>query len=338
LLLASAFADDAPLRTIAFGSCANQAKNQDFWEPVLAHKPDAFVFMGDNIYSDTDNMAVLKATYDLLGAQEGFQTLRETAKVLATWDDHDYGFNDSGADYPAREGSREVFLDFWQTPADAERRGHEGIYDAQVFGPPGRRVQVILLDTRYFRSPLRKLEKRPPNDGPYLALWDKDATLLGEAQWAWLERQLRVPAEVRILVSSIQLVAQDHHWEKWMNLPLERARLLRMLWATRAAGVIAISGDRHHGEISCLTEGPPYPLYDITSSGLNMTRPGDNSERNRHRLDDVIVRENNFGLVTIDWSQEDPAITMEIRDITDTSRVARTIRLSELQIEAGARR
>ncbi len=57
-------------------------------------------------------------------------------------------------------------LDFFEVPADDIRRQREGVYWSQVFGPAGKRVQVILLDTRYFRSPLKKgFDSREPGEG-----------------------------------------------------------------------------------------------------------------------------------------------------------------------------
>ena len=147
-------AEEKPLSRLAFGSCLGQDLPQPIWSRVLAARPDVFVFLGDNVYSDTDDPKRLRAAYAKLAAQPGFQKLRKTTPILATWDDHDYGTNDSGGDFPAREMSKAVFLDFFGAPADSPRRQRSGVYDARTFGPPGKRVQVILLDTRYNRSPL----------------------------------------------------------------------------------------------------------------------------------------------------------------------------------------
>lgn len=329
---------NALVTTIAFGSCANQGRAQDFWAPILAHPLDLFIFMGDNIYGDTANMKMLAQEYEFLGRQPGFQQLCKTARVLATWDDHDYGENDAGAEFEERSASREIFLDFWQVPADAPRRLHSGVYDAQVFGPPaspeqgrrGRRLQVILLDTRYFRDALVKLPERPEDDGPYDVNEDPEATMLGDKQWAWLEEQLREPAELRLLVSSIQVLSNEHHWEKWGTLPRERQRLLDLLRDTKATGVIILSGDRHRGEISCLAEGMPYPLYDVTGSALNMSHPIDVPEPNALRVGDLVM-ENNFGLMTIDWDQPDPLIRIELRDLEDKVRVEINTSLKDLR-------
>src|SRR5262245_26319701 len=90
--LASA-ADEAPVRRIAFGSCLGQDGVQPIWKHVLAAKPDVFVFLGDNVYADTTDPVELRAAYAKLDAQPGYRQLKRTTRVLATWDDHDYGRN-----------------------------------------------------------------------------------------------------------------------------------------------------------------------------------------------------------------------------------------------------
>ena len=45
---------DRTLTRIAFGSCAKQWQHQTIWYTVLAAKPDLWLFLGDNIYGDTD--------------------------------------------------------------------------------------------------------------------------------------------------------------------------------------------------------------------------------------------------------------------------------------------
>jgi len=334
MAIPEARADDAqPLQTIAFGSCAHQGRAQDFWAPILASKPDVFIFMGDNIYGDTENVDLLKEEYGYLAAQPGFKKLKSMATLLTTWDDHDFGANDVGADFPRKVESREIFLDFWDVPKDSPRRQHGGVYDAAILGPPGKRVQFILLDTRYYRSDLKRLPERPKDDGPYLENDDPAATMLGDEQWAWFEKQLREPAELRLIISSIQLVANDHHWEKWGTLPREREKFFKLLRDTKANGVIVLSGDRHRGELSRIDDAIDYPLYDATSSALNMSHAIDVIEPNQHRIGELVM-DNNFGLMTIDWTQPDPEITIQLRDIADKVRVEQKVRLGELKARA----
>jgi alkaline phosphatase D len=330
-LAAAAHAQERPLSTIAFGSCVHQGRAQPFWKPLLACRPDLFIFCGDNIYSDTYKMDLQWSKYQQLAGQPGFQALRMQCPVLAVWDDHDYGLNDSGAEFREKVASRQNFLRFWGTPSNAPRWRAQGIYDAPVYGPPGRRVQVLLLDTRYNRGPLVKSAERAADGGPYQVTRDTNIALLGEAQWHWLERELKKPAEIRLLVSSIQLAADDHHWESWSRLPHERARLLDLLRRTGAAGVIALSGDRHHAELCVLKSAlVGYPLYDLTSSGLNMTHHDAKPEPGRRRVVKEAVYDNNFGLVRIDWTAKDPLISLEIVTAEGRTALRHPLRLSEL--------
>ncbi|WP_231734041.1 alkaline phosphatase D family protein [Calycomorphotria hydatis] len=328
---------EKPLTRIGFGSCAKQFNPQPIWEAVVAARPELFILLGDNIYADTQDMTAMQAMYQQFADVPKFRQLRAECPLLAVWDDHDYGKNDAGIEYPKKVEAQQVFLDFIGEPQDSARRKTPGIYDAKIIGIPGQRVQIILLDTRYFRSALHTRENRGNrvfgNYGPYGPHNRNDNSehsVLGEAQWKWLAEQLRQPAELRIIASSIQFIAEEHGFEKWGNFPLERDRLLKLIAETKANGVVFLSGDRHHAEISKL-ENPTvgYPLYDITSSSLNAPS-GWQNERNRHRLGSI-YRDENFGMLFIDWDQEQPTVTFEIRGLKGKTKIAEQVALSQLQ-------
>ncbi len=284
----------AAVERVAFGSCLRQDRPQPVWKSVLETAPDVFVFLGDNIYANTTDPEVMRRKYGLLNGQAGFRTLRNRCRILATWDDNDYGSNDGGANYPMRGLSQRIFLDFWRW---SEGWSHPGVYQSRILGPPGQEVQFILLDTRYFRSNL------VGESGLYRPNAEPDATVLGDLQWKWLEEELRKPAEVRIIASSIQVIPTEHRWEKWANFPRERERLFGLIASTGANGVVFLSGDRHLAEISRLTTGVPYTLYEVTSSPLNQKGGGSSAEPNRFRISQSNYREGNFGLITIDWDR-----------------------------------
>ncbi|MFM2044281.1 MAG: hypothetical protein RLY86_2857 [Pseudomonadota bacterium] len=332
------------LTRIAFGSCAKSDKDQPIWDAVLAAKPDLFIYLGDNVYLDTRDPAVMAARYAELAAKPGFQRLRASVPLLAIWDDHDYGENDAGADYPMKEESRRQFLDFFGEPAESPRRRRDGIHTARTFGPPGRRVQVILPDLRWNRTPLTALELGGqeyeawaearhkaglPVPGPYARNPDHAATMLGDAQWQWLEAQLAEPADLRILGSSLQVVADFPGWEAWINYAGDHQRLFQAIREKQAHGLIALSGDTHYGEISRLDLNTPYPLWDITSSGLTETWPV--LPPNSRRVGEA-WRERNFGLLTIDWRGPATTVTAQIRDESGTVPVEQTIPLSTLRV------
>ncbi len=321
-----------PLSRIAFGSCATQERPQPIWDAVLACRPQLLLLLGDNIYADTQDMNVMRRKYAKLAAMPGFRALRDACPILATWDDHDLGANDAGSDYPKKAESQKIFLDFFGDPNDSPRRKRPGVYDAQVFGPVGKRVQVIMLDTRYFRSsPLKRNLGALMNEGPYIPNPDPSTTILGEDQWRWLAEQFQAPAEIRMLVSSIQVVAEDHGWEKWMNFPHERERLFTLIRDSGAEAVLLVSGDRHLGELSMMDAGIGYPLYDLTSSGLNQAaRSWRSLEVNRHRVA-TMNRGDNFGVIAIDWDRPDPQISLQIRDVAGDITIQQKVNLSTLR-------
>jgi alkaline phosphatase D len=327
---------------IAFGACAHQDKEQPIWEHVVAAKPDIFVFLGDNIYGDTRDMAVMRAKYAQLAAKPGFQKLRETVPIIATWDDHDYGEDDAGAEYPMGRESKEVFLEFFQEPRESERRRREGLYTSYVFGPKGRRTQIILPDLRMHRSAIRKLDlggkdyktwakelevAQRPVPGPYERNPDPKASMLGEAQWAWFEEQFRIPADVRIIGSSLQVLADFPGWEAWINYAHDHQRLIELIRKTRASGVVFLSGDTHYGEISKLDLNVPYPLWDITSSGITEVWPV--LPPNDNRVGPA-VREQNFGIVEINWGGAQTAISLQVRGGDGATRIKQDLKLSDL--------
>jgi alkaline phosphatase D len=309
-----------PITRIAAGSCIRQDRPQPIWTAVAAFAPDVLLLLGDNIYGDTEDMTELRAKYARLAANEGFTKVRAKAPLVAVWDDHDYGANDAGREYPRRRESQQLFLDFFGVAADSPLRTQEGIYRALTVGPPGRRVQFICLDTRFHRSPLATmpLAERIKGRGHYVPTDDPQQTVLGAEQWAWLAGVLREPADVRIVLSSIQVVATEHHHEHWGNFPRERDRLFATFRDSAARGLVVVSGDRHAAEISRL---PPaavalgYPLYDLTASSLNQPRGGGGEEPNRHRIG---LRHGtaNFGTIEIDWGDAvvGPRLTLAIRD------------------------
>lgn len=332
------FRPELVITTLGFGSCARQERPQPVWDAINAARCDAFVLCGDNIYGDSPDPAVLRGKYALLAAMPGFAKLRQTTPLFATWDDHDYGLNDGGAGFPGAAAAQKEFCDFFQVPADSPLRSTPGVYDCVTLGPAGKRVQLILLDTRFFRSPLKK---DPANPKVNIPNTDPGATILGEAQWAWLERRLREPAEVRAVVSSISFISTEHGSEKWANFPQERARFLDLLQRTQAKGAVLISGDRHLAEISLLkpADGAPYPLYDMTTSGLNqpLAKDSEYSSKNppkgppnRFRIHDRPYTGSNFGLLRIHWDAPQPSVRLEIRGLGGEVVLSRDIPLESL--------
>jgi alkaline phosphatase D len=241
-------------------------------------------------------MSILKSKYDKLGAKPFFKRLKRKVPVMATWDDHDYGKNDAGKNYPKKEESKEIFLSFWNIPDSSNRRLHKGIYESSILGFDSLKIQLILLDTRTFRDNLTKTTNKTIYKNKYQPTISPDSTFLGNEQWLWLEKQLKLEADIRIIATSNQFSAEYTGWESWTNVPYERKKMLSLIKSTKSNGVVFISGDIHFGEISKYTNKDTYPLYDITSSSLakSWRVPNDNI----NRIGNAVI-ENNFGIIEI---------------------------------------
>jgi len=333
ILLAMGLAlEAAPITRIHFGSCIKQDQPMPILQTLLKERPALFLMIGDNIYADTEDMNVMRAKYAKLNADPGFSLLRATCPILATWDDHDFGVNDGGADYPKKKEAQKIFSDFWGDPLSSPRRKREGIFDAHIIGPKWRRVQIILLDTRYFRGPLKTGPRRV--GGPYYPNHDPAVPMLGEAQWKWLEVQLRQPAELRLIASSIQFIAAAAGQETWSNLPAERQRMIDLIAKTKANGVVFLSGDRHWADLSQLKKGEngaPYPLYDLTSSSLNQPHKRGTPTDNQYRVVEKTYHQVNYGVVEIDWAARGANVRLVVKDIAGEERIAHDFPLKRLR-------
>lgn len=321
---------------IAFGSCAHETEPQPVLELAATYKPDAFIFLGDNIYGDTDNMDTLQKKYNQLASKPGFVQLQTSSRILAIWDDHDFGRNDAGRGYPYKAASKEIFLNFFKEPTNSERRKHEGIYDAVYLTKGNKTIQVILLDVRTFRCnqlPWVKGAVLPRKEYFYTPEYQPhssaDSTLLGATQWQWLAKELSKPADLRLICSGSQFGIEYNGYEAWANYPQEQQKMLELLKNTQANGVLFLTGDVHYAEISRLQYPGLYPLYDITSSGITST--WDFATANNNRIEGPVM-DNHFGLLTITWAA-DPVIRMEIIDKNNNSRVEYTILKSNISFK-----
>ena len=323
-----------PKTVIAFGSCAHETESQPILQQIADIKPDFFIYLGDNIYGDTYDMSELKAKYQKLNDKPEFQSLKKSTRILATWDDHDFGDNDAGRHYPFTKESKEIFLQFFNEPEDSERRTRDGIYTSYHYDYEGKKLQIILLDTRTFRDNLRTYRGELHTVARYFYPLDyfphesTDSTILGTAQWTWLESELQKPADIRIIGSSTQFGIEYNGYESWANFPHEQQKMMDLIKKTGANGVIFISGDVHYSEISKLKNKDSYALYDFTSSGITSTWHF--ATPNKNRIEGPVM-ENHFGKITILWNKTEPTIIMENIDISGNQRFEYVIPLSQLQ-------
>ena len=265
---------------------------------IKSENYDLFLMLGDNVYGDTDSNDLIELRDAYEKQRENFDRLNLNFPFEAIWDDHDYGKNDGGKEYIYKEEAEQIFLDFWNIPQDDIRRNRPGLYFEKTQEIDGISIQMIFLDTRFFRDALLPTdEKGAPGKERYVPQTDTSLTMLGEDQWTWLQEQLDKEVDHKIIVTSIQFLAMGHGWEAWKTLPHERQRLIDLVDQS-SSEVLFISGDRHRGGLYQFSTQSGKVISEMTSSSLNLAFAND-EEDGPLRSGPTFVQEN-YGEILLD--------------------------------------
>ena len=282
---------------IGLGSCLDQDYPQPIWQSIKKEDLNYFIFLGDNVYGDTryGSLRKMKSAYDK--QKKVLPDFLNDISIFSIWDDHDFGINDGGADYRFKRRAQELYLDFWEITKDDDRSNREGIYFSKNEIFFDKKFKFIFLDTRFFRS---KLKGKKSN---YIENIEPDATILGNAQWTWLENELKSDFDFLFIFSSIQIIAKDHRFEKWSNFPIERAKLFELLEKFNDKTIL-FSGDRHRAGIYRKNG-----IIEVTSSSMN--KPGSSFSETDSYLIGKTYPQENYGVLEI----LENTIDIKIKDI-----------------------
>ena len=284
---------------IALLGCIDQEEPAPALQSYAASAPDISLWVGDNVYIDTqDEPEAIFQGYRDLAAQPGFEALRAQGIHLATWDDHDYGDNDEDRTYRLKEDGQRAFTEFWGeagVPAEPEH----GIYHARLVETEGRRLHVILLDVRWNR------------DVP-----DTGGDILGPAQWAWLERQLAVEADLTLIVSGTQiLLPKEAGSETWDNYPGSAERLFEAVRRSGREHVVLVTGDQHYAEVARRRGLMDFDAIELQFAGVNQIEA---PELNPWRVSAVNSGRNSMALIDIQWEDDAENLAHLLYRVFDT--------------------
>ncbi len=321
---ASGQAAEAPGEAVPFRIAILGCLRQDRPAPALLQyveaKPDLCVWLGDNIYADTQtDPKHIERCYEQLAGLPGFAELR-AKPTMATWDDHDYGDNNEGMGYPLKEQARGLFRSFWKLESEIPE-SQPGIYWSRVYHHQRRDIQVIMLDVRWNRG-------KP----------DTGADMLGEKQWQWLEGELHKPADLRLIVSGTQLLLEKEAGsETWDQYPESRGRLFSLIRASAAQRVVFLTGDQHYGEV-CRERGAlGYDAIELQFAGINQT---EKPEFNPKRVSACALGLHSHALldVHLESDKHEPAhIMFRVFDSeTGQVEIAYRVNLSEIELTPDA--
>ncbi|MFH8692715.1 alkaline phosphatase D family protein [Streptomyces anulatus] len=266
----------APARvTMGMGSCAPSTPDA-IWTRVVNEGCDSFVLLGDTPYVDSGDLAVARTKHRAFLAQPEIARMAASMPVWGTWDDHDFGGNDTSGGFAGKKNTRTAFVDYranasFGHAADGTRLTARteglGVYTSFRRGP----VEVFLLDPRWFSK-----------TGPS---WADPArqTCLGEVQWDWLRARLRASTATFKAIASGMIWDDKGNAESddWATYQYEKDAILDFVAAEKIPGCFLLSGDIHVSR--ALNYGPRVgydlwqfivsPMHGSTIPSLNVPSP-----------------------------------------------------------------
>jgi len=321
------FRMDPPTITFAFGSCnyVNEEKydrpgkaygtETDIFNAILNQKPDFMVWLGDNTYlrdPDWNTQTGIYHRYTHTRSQANLQPLLGSVPHYAIWDDHDYGSNDADYTFPYKNITEKTFHQFWCNP-NTNQTGDGGVTFTFTWGD----IQFFMLDNRYFRTPNNKLTG--------------DRAIIGKKQEKWLiDAMVSSTATFKIVCIGGQFLNPAAVYENHATYNEEREHILKAIDKEKLEGVLFLTGDRHHAELTKLSREGAYPLYDFTSSPLSAGTHVLKDEGNTAQVEGTLFGEHNFGIIEVSGIRTDRTLTMKLFDKTGKLVWERAVKRSDL--------
>lgn len=257
---------------------------------MMKSTPELFIWGGDNVYADSVIPEELAKAYEIQNGVEDYRKFKGQTPIIGTWDDHDYGANNSGHEYVLKKLSQKFALDFLEEPLWSYRRVREGIYTSYKFGDPGKKIKIILLDNRYFKD------------------LEKEAPMLGKAQWTWLQAEVQdSDVNLYLIVSGLSILSGTAPAsEEWADYPGERDRMRDLMKKTKRP-YLYVTGDKHFSSIFRYRDELEFLVSGMTHNTRVAWRPYVMMKYPNH----VFVH--NYGLIDLSWKETTPILDLTVR-------------------------
>ena len=293
--------------------------NFEIFKSINKKNPDFMLWLGDNTYlrePDWNSRTGFIKRYSHTRAFPELQPLLASTHHYATWDDHDYGPNNSDGSFWLKETASEIFKLFWGNP-NYDITGKGGITGFFQWSD----LDFFLLDNRYHRT---------ANNN-----FTGNRQMLGKDQIDWLINALSFSqASFKFVAVGGQVISNGAVYENYATYPDERKYLLDKIREAKIEGVIFLDGDRHHTILSKMQETKNvYPLYDLTCSSLTAGVNNDNEPYNSFKLEETFVNVNNFGMLNVTGPTNDRELTIQIFDKDGKELWIKSIKANDLKYD-----
>lgn len=292
------YRSDPPDFKIALGSCYFDVQTEydrpgnpyggemNIFTSIHQKKPDLMIWLGDNFYyreADWYTTTGINQRNTNARSLPELQPLLGSTSQYAIWDDHDYGPNDSDRSFIHKDKTRKAFMDFWANPSYG--LDNQGITTFFQWND----MHFFLLDNRWFRSPNNRITGT--------------REIIGSRQFEWLLDALKTSqAPYKFVCIGGQFVNSEPVFENMATFGAERDALIAALTAENISGLVFLTGDRHHTELSVMTLKNGKKVVDFTSSPLTSGAATGVSarENNRFRVPGTLVEgKRNFGVIEV---------------------------------------
>ena len=324
---------DPPPFKFVFGSCAYVNEKEidrpgrpyggdyHIFKTIVKQRPDFMVWGGDNVYLrevDWNSRTGIMQRYTHTRSLPDLQPLWGSMHHYATWDDHDFGPDNSDGSFWNKDLTTEAFKLFWGNPNYGVAGGISGTF-------AWNDVQFFLMDNRYFRTSSNTTLKTPQ--------------MLGDKQIRWLIEALKYSkANFKFVVIGSQVLNNTDfskaHWaENYSKYQAEQQKLIKAIKNANVRGVIFLTGDRHHTELSKLDKDTNYPLYDLTISPFTAGASGKRglNEKNTLRVPNTYVGVRNFAVMEVKGSRRNRVLTIRVLDGNGKEMWTQDIKAKDLQ-------
>lgn len=281
------------------------------FDAIANKQPKFMLWLGDNIYlrrADWNSRTGILHRYSDMRQLPEMQSLLRQTHHYAIWDDHDFGPNDSDRSFVHKDWTLEAFKLFWANPSYGIN-DRPGITSAFSYLD----LDFFLLDNRSYRSPKN--------------IATTELTILGQEQLDWLIDALKTSkSPYKLVAVGGQVLNTAARFENFACWPEERQAIIDRIIEEKITGVVFLTGDRHHSELSRFhDEASGITIYDVTASPLSSGSASSVTEENKLRVDGTLVTQRNFGVLSLSGSPDERKLRVSLFDVNGALLWDRTL-------------
>lgn len=152
-------------------------------------------------------------------------------------------------------------------------------------------------------------------NSPWMPDSENTKHFLNQEQWAWLEKELKHPSFIKIIVTSIPLLSEKLSNDSWALFPKEKEKFLNLIKKSKIKNLIILAGaNKTNSSLSGWSQTTigSTRITEMISANLNLSSQISNPITNEDGFEN-----SNYGIMNIDW--ENKKISFDLKGIDKNS-------------------